>query len=77
MNNAETVMVEPDKEEKVSLSARVIKSSREILEDECALRGHTLSEAVDYALRLGIPEYLACYPKRFEHVVAEPSLSAA
>ena len=68
-------------EERVSISARVVKSSRQTLEYECVLRGHTLSEAVDYALRLGISLYLAQYPKVYEHASAEadegPVASAA
>lgn len=52
------------------LSARVEEQIKEVLSQEGPLRGHTLSEAVDNALKLGTPLYLKRFPKKFERVNA-------
>lgn len=52
----------------VILSFRVTKAEKDRIAEESALRGHTVSEAAEKMLRLGMPRYLKQIPKKFERV---------
>ena len=54
------------KSTKTGLSARVEKDIKTTLEREGPLRRHTLSEAVDHVLQLGMPLYLKQFPRVFK-----------
>jgi hypothetical protein len=58
---------------KETISARTESENKEKLRRESQLRGHSLSEAVDFALTLGIPEYLRQFPVKFRPVSTKKS----
>lgn len=54
--------------ERAVLSGRTDLELKEQLEREAPLRGHTVSQAVEHAIKLGLPLYLKRFPKQYEAV---------
>lgn len=50
------------------ISIRADQELKDRIAEESALRGHTVSEAAEKMLRLGMPRYLKQVPKKFERV---------
>lgn len=48
------------------ITARTSEDVRETLEKEGALRGHSLSEAIDQSVRLGLPIYVKKVERKFD-----------
>ncbi len=54
----------------VGLSFHIKRQFKAALDEAAKLRGHTVSEAAERMLRLGMPIYLKRVPKKFERVEA-------
>lgn len=54
--------------ERTVISARADVELKEIFEREGPIRGHSASQAIELALKLGLPRYLKKYPKQFERI---------
>lgn len=53
---------------KVTICGRTEEETKEKIQQEAPLRGHTPSEAVDHILKLGMPLYLKQFPKVFRRI---------
>jgi hypothetical protein len=53
---------------KEPISGRVEREIKQTIQDEAPLRGHTVSEAMDIILKLGLQPYLKKHPKKYEPV---------
>jgi hypothetical protein len=53
---------------KETICGRTEAETKDTLARESELRGHTLSEAVDHVLRLGLPIYLKEFAPQFRRV---------
>lgn len=49
----------------VTISARTDEETKEKLSEESTLRGHSLSEAVDHIIKIGMPKYLKQFPRKY------------
>ena len=50
------------------ISIRAEEQLKERITEEAVLRGHTMSEAAEQILRLGLPLYIKRVPKQFERI---------
>lgn len=53
---------------KVTICGRTDEEMKEKISRECVLREHTLSEAVDHILNLGLPLYLKEHPVSLKRI---------
>jgi hypothetical protein len=58
----------PTKPERTVISTRADLELKRTFEREAELRKHTTSQALELALKFGLPLYLKRYPKQFEPV---------
>lgn len=49
----------------VPMSTRTDEETREKIAEESTLRGHSLSEALEHIIKLGLPDYLKQFPKKY------------
>lgn len=52
------------------ISTRTELAVQHRIDEECQLRGHTRSQALEHIIRLGLPHYLKRFPKKYERVDA-------
>lgn len=50
------------------ISARTEVQTRERIDEESQLRGHTRSQALEQIIKLGLPHYLRRFPKKYERI---------
>lgn len=61
---------------KTTICGRTEQETKEQIAAECALRGHSLSEAVDIILTLGLPSYLKKFQAKYQAVEKQRKASA-
>jgi len=50
------------------ISTRTTMEIRQRIDEECQLRGHTRSQALEQIIKLGLPRYLKQVPRKFDRI---------
>jgi hypothetical protein len=58
----------PKAKETAVISTRTEPETRQRIDEESQLRGHTRSQALEQIIKLGLPHYLRRFPKKYERI---------